>query len=157
MTFKDPIKQKEYMKKYNKDYLLKNKEKILKQHREWKASNIEKVKEINKRYRINHPETQKRCMDKRRKWIIEIKNSLLCKECGEKRIHCLDFHHRDPNEKDFKLSSAIYRYSKERILAEISKCDVLCANCHRDYHWKENNKQGEDDGLSTTFNGTDLQ
>jgi hypothetical protein len=157
MTFKDPIKQKEYMKKYNADYLSKHREKILKQHREWKANNPEKVKEINRKYRTNHPETQKRCMDKRRKWILEIKTELFCKKCGERRFYCLDFHHRDPNEKDFKLSSAIYKYSRKRILEEITKCDVLCANCHREYHWQEAINRGEEDELSTTSNRTDLQ
>jgi predicted HNH restriction endonuclease len=31
------------------------------------------------------------------------------------------------------------KVSKEKILLEISKCKVLCANCHRILHWKERN------------------
>lgn len=28
-------------------------------------------------------------------------------------------------------------WSKKRILAEVTKCDVLCANCHAKHHWDE--------------------
>jgi hypothetical protein len=56
--------------------------------------------------------------------------------CGESHPATLDFHHRDPNEKDFLLSSAARNgWGKERILREIEKCDVICSNCHRKEHW----------------------
>ncbi len=29
-------------------------------------------------------------------------------------------------------------YCKARVLEEIVKCDVLCANCHLNLHWGEN-------------------
>ena len=46
----------------------------------------------------------------------------------------LDFHHRDPTKKKFLVSEQLRMGGKERILNEISKCEVVCANCHRIIH-----------------------
>jgi len=59
-----------------------------------------------------------------------------CKVCGDKRYYVLDFHHRDPGQKDLGIADAIWNWSPKRLQAEIDKCDVLCANCHRALHWK---------------------
>lgn len=76
-----------------------------------------------------------------KEWFKEYKTALKCVACGENHISCLDFHHRDPKEKDIKLAEVINRgWGKERILLEIDKCNVLCANCHRKFHWEEKNK-----------------
>ena len=70
-----------------------------------------------------------------RLFLTEVKSSLLCLRCGEDEPVCLDFHHRNSTEKDFVIGDAVrLGYSKKRILAEIAKCDVLCANCHRKLH-----------------------
>ena len=42
----------------------------------------------------------------------------------------MDFDHRDPSTKCFGLSHAIFQ-AWSNVLAEIDKCDVVCANCHR--------------------------
>jgi hypothetical protein len=69
-------------------------------------------------------------------WLYKIKSKLVCKECGENRIPTLDFHHRNPEEKEFKISKMVRDgYSKRTILKEIKKCDVLCSNCHRMLHY----------------------
>lgn len=54
-----------------------------------------------------------------------------CKACGEKRPLCLDLDHRDPKEKKFTVGSNLGNKGMRTIAKEISKCDVLCANCHR--------------------------
>ena len=56
-----------------------------------------------------------------------------CIECGETNPIVLDLDHRDPTEKHGSLADLTTRkhWSVERILAEIAKCDVRCANCHR--------------------------
>jgi hypothetical protein len=59
-----------------------------------------------------------------------------CMECGEGHPACLDFHHKDPTEKAFAISRGGGR-SRESFLAEIAKCDLLCANCHRKRHFNE--------------------
>ena len=60
-----------------------------------------------------------------------------CKKCGEKRMYVLDFHHRNPQEKDDTINHMIKSSSVERIAEEIEKCDVLCSNCHREFHFLE--------------------
>ena len=70
-----------------------------------------------------------------RKWFIEYKRTLKCSRCGFNHPAALDFHHIDPSTKSFKMSN-ISRVEKNKalIMEEISKCKVLCANCHRVEH-----------------------
>ena len=88
------------------------------------------------KYRENNQRRQK----KNRQWLEDIKNKLFCEICKESRYWILDFHHTDPNEKEGSVSRLIRSVSKDRVLEEIKKCQVLCANCHRDLHHKLNNK-----------------
>lgn len=70
--------------------------------------------------------------------IQSFKKDKKCSRCGFDDPHALDFHHRDAGQKDFRIALAVSgNYSRERILAEIAKCDVLCANCHRILHAEE--------------------
>lgn len=66
----------------------------------------------------------------------EILNALKqvgCAVCGETDYSCLDFHHMDPEEKDFNLSSGVNHTTLD-LLNELSKCHVVCSNCHRKIH-----------------------
>ena len=65
------------------------------------------------------------------------KQTLKCYKCGESRHWVLDFHHRDPSIKDGTITQMLLNSSREKLLQEIDKCDVLCANCHRDLHYQE--------------------
>lgn len=68
-------------------------------------------------------------------WWESIQGNRVCIHCGETHPACLDYHHRDPSTKTHNLSRMIRSSTKEAILAEIAKCDVLCSNCHRKLHW----------------------
>lgn len=58
-----------------------------------------------------------------------------CLRCEETHPACLDFHHRDPKKKFDSVASMVSRgFRIKAILKEISKCDVLCSNCHRKEH-----------------------
>ena len=58
-----------------------------------------------------------------------------CEVCGyRRRNEALEFHHRDPNLKEFGISSKGYARSWEKVKQEIEKCILLCANCHREFH-----------------------
>lgn len=64
--------------------------------------------------------------------VQDYKTAHGCKHCGEAHPACLDFHHRDPKTKLACISELVKDgYRVEVLLAEIAKCDLLCANCHR--------------------------
>lgn len=57
-----------------------------------------------------------------------------CNRCGyNENIVALEFHHIDPNEKEFQIGS-VSNKSWESIINEIKKCELLCSNCHRIEH-----------------------
>ncbi len=59
-----------------------------------------------------------------------------CEFCGYNKCNrALQFHHLDPETKDFKLSAdRLRQYSWERIKEELDKCILFCANCHAEIH-----------------------
>jgi len=59
-----------------------------------------------------------------------------CQVCGyNKSLRSLDFHHRDPGEKDVKFNSNwVKQWNFERVKKELDKCDLLCRNCHGEAH-----------------------
>ena len=60
-----------------------------------------------------------------------------CERCGyDDCIEALDFHHKDPSQKNFGISSKGYTRSWSKIRSELNKCVILCANCHREFHFK---------------------
>lgn len=77
-------------------------------------------------------------MDKKQ-IISDIKQNLKCEKCGESKPYCLDFHHTDPKKKEGTIAKMISNnYRLNKILDEIKKCRVLCANCHREFHYLNN-------------------
>lgn len=57
-----------------------------------------------------------------------------CQCCGyNKCITALEFHHLNPEEKDFSISKIANR-SWSDIRQELKKCILVCANCHREIH-----------------------
>lgn len=63
-----------------------------------------------------------------------------CENCGyNKCVDALEFHHSDPSQKEFNLSKKGHTISWDRALSEVNKCQLLCANCHRELHYEEKN------------------
>ena len=59
-----------------------------------------------------------------------------CSVCGYNRcIDALEFHHKDPKEKDFKIGSGNTMSWKD-YKAEALKCTLVCSNCHKEIHSK---------------------
>jgi len=54
-----------------------------------------------------------------------------CVDCGETDPLVLQFDHRDGTTKIDTVGTMVNRANWNTLLAEIAKCDVRCANCHR--------------------------
>lgn len=55
-----------------------------------------------------------------------------CVDCDEDDPVVLDFDHRDGEVKEAYVGTLVHNAgSWERVMREIEKCDVRCANCHR--------------------------
>lgn len=82
-------------------------------------------------------------VSKRRKVVkeklVEYKGGK-CERCGyDKCISALEFHHLNPEEKEFGIGASGATRSLERMKAETDKCILLCCNCHRELHWMLDN------------------
>lgn len=104
-----------------------------------RKNKLENRKYFTKWYKNNKKKQIKRVQENKRKikkrWK-EYKSKQKCNRCSENHISCLDFHHKDPSKKDGLLNEIIKGCSWKRIMKEVSKCEVLCSNCHRKEHWK---------------------
>ena len=86
-----------------------------------KAKYIARAKKRNAEVRVRNKEIIRRA-------------KVACLYCGEDHPATLDFHHRDPDDKLFNISTA-KDCSEQMLRDEIAQCDVLCANCHRKLHF----------------------
>lgn len=95
----------------------------------WAKNNLNKVRQYKHKYKHE----QKRLA---REHIKTIKEQSGCKICGNKNIHCLDFHHRPKTKKKNTVCNLVRQgYSLNIIKKEIKKCDIICSNCHRTQHY----------------------
>ena len=68
--------------------------------------------------------------------LVEYKGGK-CEICGyDKCITALEFHHIDPNKKEFGIGCNNV-LSFEKCKKEVDKCMLVCANCHRELHYHE--------------------
>ena len=74
--------------------------------------------------------------------LISLKQTAGCLLCREKHPNCLDFHHVKSHEKSFSIMTEEgLKNSLDEIIREISKCVVLCRNCHMKLHANERERQ----------------
>ena len=95
----------------------------------------------DRRTYADRAEYLKQAVMKRRKVIraklIEYKGGQ-CSICGyDTCMEALELHHRDSSQKDFGLSAHGLTRSWEKVKAEADKCELVCANCHREIHAKK--------------------
>ena len=84
------------------------------------------------------PSSPSRGLDVRRaRWraqagLLDDLRAAPCADCGGSFPPCaMDFDHRPDEHKLFGVTRMIGRSGTPRILAEVAKCDIVCANCHR--------------------------
>lgn len=107
--------------------------------RKYRAAHVDYYREKCREWR-KLPENKRKLADvkqERRAWYRAYKRQHPCEVCGEAHPACLDFHHREPARKVKGIAHMAVSHTKERVLAEIAKCIVLCANCHRKLHWED--------------------
>jgi hypothetical protein len=105
-----PTKNVEARRRHSRTYYLRNREAIIAKSAAYNAETDRLVRQYVANYLIRHQ----------------------CVDCGEADPLVLEFDHRDPAIKEFTIFARHgSRYSFRRVIAEIAKCDVRCANCHR--------------------------
>lgn len=105
----------------------------------------QKAKEFKKQhYLYNKIDYRLRLAERRKinkKYAHSVKE--FCIKCGLKDKVCLDFHHL--NDKINTIAQFIRDgVAVEKLQLEISKCEVLCANCHKKEHYSESLTDGSD-------------
>jgi cytochrome c2 len=83
----------------------------------------------------------------RQAYVDKIKAESGCMDCGlhPEYLQVLEFDHRPDEVKLFHISDRMASGTMDDLIAEIAKCDVVCANCHRIRTVKKN-QFGQDFG-----------
>lgn len=87
----------------------------------------------DKHYRDNREKSianSKKNREATRKKLWEYLQDKSCVDCGYDNPIALEFDHIDPEAKVASVS-VLTGYSWAKVLEEISKCEIRCANCHR--------------------------
>ncbi len=100
-----------------------------------------------KKWRTENPEAQRaakhKVIDRNRAAVLEAKDKP-CADCGiHYPYYVMEFDHLDSGVKEFNISAGVTCASYERLISEIAKCEVVCANCHaeRTYQRRESRRR----------------
>ena len=115
--------------------------------KEWREKNADRMRAYRRKWyeenkSIEQEKAKVRQADRRKEfkeWYKNYKKNLKCERCGFAHPAALDFHHKNPKEKRFTIGAEMVNCSKQELLEEIQKCEVICSNCHRILHYEEKN------------------
>ena len=122
-----------------------NKLKKAKDGRQWNCRDCNKANHYKDwdRHMAQIRARRARRIAENRVWLIEYLEVHPCVDCGEADIVVLEFDHlRDKHSNVSRLVLGGFEWAK--VVAEIAKCEVVCANCHtrrtaergRTYRWR---------------------
>ena len=80
-------------------------------------------------YKARAVDYKRRCLTERTRLLLDFFVLHPCVDCGETDPVVLEFDHL--RDKQFEISAMLTYRRWEAVLAEIEKCEVVCANCHR--------------------------
>ena len=89
----------------------------------------EHYKKNRQRYIDKAKERQRLQIEERMIFLQQFLEAHPCVDCGESDVVVLEFDH--VQEKSFDISNGLRYRRWEAVLAEMEKCEVVCANCHR--------------------------
>lgn len=93
-----------------------------------------KNKKLSEKERENYNYTHVKSFRKRNKEKAVEYMGGKCVRCNyNKCIEALEFHHKNPKEKDFSLSKNM-NMAWHKIEKELNKCIIVCSNCHKEVH-----------------------
>jgi len=104
---------------------------------------LEKRRKYRRKWYSKNKSSEKAHVKRRKleikKWFEDYKKNLKCSKCSEKHPSTIDFHHKKGEKKEKGVSYLVANgYSINYIKKELNKCMILCANCHRKVHYKNN-------------------
>ena len=107
------------------------KEKILAQKRKWNENNPEAVRAIKRSWYHNNPQDQRRILAFHHIRLEQSRLALggVCARCGNIDQRVMHFTHIDPAIKKYNVGQ-MWNASDSTFWQEVTKCQLLCANCH---------------------------
>lgn len=119
-------------KEYNRRYREANKESIKQQQDLWREKNRDKESERLKASYARNKKNGTSIIG----WITKKYQGVPCMDCNGVFPFCaMDFDHRPEEVKEFNVTDkgtlVINPERLAKVEKEISKCDIVCANCHR--------------------------
>lgn len=99
------------------------------------ATIITRVKEENMKQFVLSYKTKIIPVNRRKELYTQFKSKQSCCHCGyDLSTYALQFHHIYSEHKEAEVSKFFNQGDVYKILSELEKCVVLCANCHSVYH-----------------------
>ncbi len=137
---------KEQRREQNHRYYWNNREDYLRRQQERYRQNPAPRRAYSRGYYAEHKEDRQAYAKRRRlvlrtalRWYKQTKG---CVDCSETDPLVLDFDHVQ-GDKRFEIASGIHGLVLSTTWAEIQKCEVVCANCHRRRTYKHLKRRAE--------------
>lgn len=107
--------------------------KRVRQYKDFVCDECGKTRREKTRNRLCYTCKTKKIRNERKEKAVQFLGGK-CQICGyDKCSQAMTFHHRDPEKKEFTLSTS-WEKSWEVVCKEVEKCVLLCCRCHAEVH-----------------------